>query len=209
MPDELAVSFTADVDEAQQRELATVLGLNDIDDSRYPERVTNVAKAAFEEIVAWATARDRPSVTSEIERRRVLRLFAEIRREPVTVEALVDELAFTEGRARTMVSRMRYSDARMLRGLAYRAAHDDLVARVSAREAKDGMKSVRLPKATYEAVREAEAEILLHDPPDTAKVIDATSRRYDVACTATVAMWQLVIDRLESMATALGVGGDD
>src|SRR4051812_24000531 len=109
-----------DIDVPDEDELARVLGLESAADPEFPPRLEKLAAVALDELAAWATGRRRDSVVGEIERRRVLRLYADIRGQPATIERLVEELGFTESRARTMVGRLRFSDARRLRRLPLR-----------------------------------------------------------------------------------------
>jgi hypothetical protein len=194
-----------DVDIADGADLARLLGLESAADAEFPSRVAELAAVAFEEVSAWATGRRRDSTLGEIERRRVLRLFAEIRRQPATIERLVEELGFTESRARTMVGRLRFSDARLLRGLTLREAHGDLEDRRANAVHVAQQLQVNLPKSTYAAVREAESDILLdeHGKYPGATAVNATVRGY-VVCLATEKMWRLVSNWLDTRATELG-----
>jgi L-seryl-tRNA selenium transferase len=121
------------------------VGVSDPSSQEFRDRVARLATEAFTEYADWATLRRRHASTSEIHRGRVLALFADTREEPEAVEKLVDELAFPETRARTLVARLKFSDAKRLRKLALKQGLDDLRTRLGATSAEDERKFVRLP----------------------------------------------------------------
>ncbi|HEX2087390.1 MAG TPA: hypothetical protein VHF89_17035 [Solirubrobacteraceae bacterium] len=198
-------TVTFDVDLGDLDAFAALLGLPNAQHPDFAPRLAALAKHAFAERADWLTGRDRPGQTGELDRRRVLHLFATVRNQAVTVERLVDELGFPETRAKTLISRLRYSDAKTLRGLAIRAAHDDLQARHAAAEPdENSRRTVYLPRETFLAVREAESALILAGPADDVRAIDTTGRLSAIGATTTDGMWGLVMDWLDTTATSLG-----
>lgn len=140
--------------------LARALGTSPDDSAAFSKAEKNLREAAYEEIVDWILGRRRFESISALDRHRVITIFAKIRQEAPTVEALANEFEISESRAVSMVSRMRYGDARLIRGLAYRAAIQELEVQIPAGTEDHGQRLVWVSTDTARLVDEANGSIM-------------------------------------------------
>ena len=195
----------------ERRALIRSLGLED-DGPEFGKRLAVLAQLALEEWVDWIVGRHRFNSVSENDKARVLRLFLDVRKEPPTLQVLVNDLGIPEGRGTSMLSRMRYGDARRLRALGYRKTHSDLSGRLQGDEESGGRKTLFIEKQSWDYIQEAAWEIMR----DTAK--HAKGQQYEGAefpegsvdrwggtCKASVGMWDYILDWLDQRATEGGM----
>jgi hypothetical protein len=147
--------------QAEERRLAIALGVSPDDQSAVDDAKKELANLAYDEFVDWILGRRRFESVSALDRHRVLSLFALIRKEAPTVEALANELEISESRAVSMLARMRYGDARTIRALAYQAAKAELEVRVPEGDTNDGLRLVWVTADTGRLVDEANGSIML------------------------------------------------
>jgi hypothetical protein len=106
-----------DLNDQQVEALTSALGLRSTEDQDLVKRQAEAFRnEAVLEWIRWIGGR-RLASSSDLDRERVLTLYGRIRRDSPTVQKLADELGFSETRARTMVSRMRYGSAHVLQEL--------------------------------------------------------------------------------------------
>jgi hypothetical protein len=98
------------------------------------ERLQKVQTLALTEWLEWAAARQRHNSLSELDATRILNLFLTVRHAPPTVEALVEQLAIPQGRATSMVGRMKYGKARELIKLSFVEAAREVEQRLKSEE---------------------------------------------------------------------------
>ena len=149
-----------ELSEAEKRRLAAALGTSVDDPEKFASAEEQLREVAYDEMVDWILGRRRFESTSALDRHRVLTLFAEVREQAPTVEALANDLDIAESRAVSMLSRMRYGDARLIRGLTYRAAVTELEAQIAAGDAEQGQKLVWVSADTGRLVDEANGSIM-------------------------------------------------
>ena len=149
-----------ELSESEKRRLAVALGTSADDPDAFAAAEEKLREAAYDELVDWILGRRRFDSSSALDRHRVLVLFARIRQEAPTVEALANELDISESRAVSMLSRMRYGDARLIRGLTYRAAVTELEAQIAGGIAEHGQKLVWVSSDTGRLVDEANGSIM-------------------------------------------------
>jgi hypothetical protein len=134
----------------------------------------------------------------------VLSLFLEVRQAPPTVELLVEDLAIPQGRATSMVGRMKYGKARELVRMSYIAADRDVRKRLGDVKAVDETKTIFVSGEVLDRVREVETDILLADaavyPAKEKLNVDPAGRRGGIVTTS-IKMWDYVLQELKQKAT--------
>lgn len=194
-----------DIENAADRQsLARVVGCDPEDRNALGELLRKLQTLALAEWLAWATARRRFNSLSELDADRVLGLFLEVRQAAPTVELLVEELAIPQGRATSLVGRMKYGKARQLIRMSYVAAERDVRKRLEDAEAVEETKTVFVSGDILERIREVETDILLADgtvfPAKEKLNVDTAGRRTAIVTTST-AMWNYVLAQLKMKAT--------
>ena len=121
--DDLTASLKSagyDFDDVRDRQaLANYVGCRPDDLAALTARLKQVQMLALNEWLGWAGARGRFNSLSELDTSRVLDLFLTVRQEAPTVEALVEQLAIPQGRATSMIGRMKYGKARELMKMSF------------------------------------------------------------------------------------------
>ena len=105
-----------DIKELSHPVLQRALGLSGLPYPEVTRRRNEFARLAVAEWVDWLTSKRRVDSIPALERDRLVRIFALIRNESPTVQALAEQFAIPEGRAIAMRARMRYGAARWIRG---------------------------------------------------------------------------------------------
>jgi hypothetical protein len=175
---------------------------------KFAERLEGLAGLALREYLLWITGRRRFNSIPESDGTRVRSIFLELRGEPPTVEQLVDGFGFSEPRATSLLSRLRYGDARKLRVLAYAAAAKTIEASQASASEEDGRKTLYLPRDVWDIANEASWHIM-SQPEKQAKAgeyegaewPEASVTRYGCTVRASSAMWNHVVRWLEQAGT--------
>lgn len=149
--EQLADAIPLNEDDLDQ--LAQALGISKDDVEAFEERLASLSEFALHEYVDWILARRRFESPSALDRHRILEIFGSIREEAPTVEKLVDDLGVSESRAVSLLSRLRYGHARLVRRLQYKAAATEI------------RECLQIPE-------EHEARLHLGVTPDTGRIID-------------------------------------
>jgi hypothetical protein len=183
----------------EKRRLAIALGtLPDADD--FAERIEALKEVAFEELVDWILERRRFDSVSAIDRARVLQVFGVIRKEAPTVETLANELGISESRAVSLLSRLRYGDARTVRYLTMTAAVHDLATQLEHATEHSERKHVWVKAETGRVVDEANTAIMLDQTGrapggkfEGAELAERTeAKRTGQLWSASPKMWELI-----------------
>lgn len=139
--------------------LAAMLGTT-VGAADYSEKLEQLKELAFEEYVEWLLARRRFESVSALDHKRVLEVFSKIRGEAPSVSILANEFDLSESRAVSMLSRMRYGNARVIRQLQYEAARRELRAQREGVGLDNGLNYLWLKRETARIVEEANTSIM-------------------------------------------------
>lgn len=199
--------------EVEMQRLARALGTTPESDE-FAARVEALTKEAVREVVDWILARRRFESISALERHRILHIFGKIRREAPNVESLSNELDITESRAVSLVSRMRFGAARLIRALQYESAKEELEAQLATSEEHSGRKYVWVRAETGRLVEEANTAIMMdqagrraggrYEGAEKAERVDAT--RTGQSWAASERMWEYIRSWLQAQADEAGEG---
>ena len=148
-----------DLDVAEDRQALGQLVGCDPADAAFLQRLQKVIEIAVNEWLSWAIASRRFNTLSELDTDRVLRLFLEVRHAAPTVEALVEQLAMPQGRATSMISRMKYGQARQLLRLSFESALHEVQTRLKSTKEDNGAKQITVTRETLDRLRDAEFDI--------------------------------------------------
>jgi hypothetical protein len=197
----------------EKQRLAAALGTT-VASEVFAERVVLLEQIALDEYVDWLLSVRRFETAAALDRHRILELFGTVRQEAPTVESLADDLDISESRAASLLSRMRYGDARLIRRLTYVAALAELQRQLASVEAFNNRKDVWVSAETGRAVSEANTAIMLdHDArkeggsfagAELAERPSAT--RTGQEWVASELMWELIIAWIEASVERLGDG---
>jgi hypothetical protein len=195
---------------ADRRALCRILGCADNDDDALARRLLQARALAFKEWVDWANAVQRFSSLSELDMFRVLNLFLKVRQTAPSVEALVEELAIPQGRATSMIGRMKYGQARELMRLSYQQAAADVQNRVNdAKEDVHHRKAIVVSREIVDRLQAIDYEIFSLPSRERTKggrfesaerIGIQPSGRYGATVTASKPMWQYLIAELNRRA---------
>jgi hypothetical protein len=194
-----------DVDVAEhQQVLGRLVGCEPTDPA-YSERLQKVIDLAVAEWLSWAVAEKRFSTLSELDTHRVLNLFLEIRQSAPTVEALVEELAIPQGRAISMISRMKYGRARQLLRLSFEAAAREVGTRLASAKEVSGERQITVTRETLDRLRDAEFDVF--SAPDgqyqSRQLLSVqSSGRLGAVVRTSVKTWEHLAASLASRASA-------
>lgn len=173
-------------------------------DSSFTDRLSELLTLALAEWLQWATARQRFNSLSELDASRVLNLFLKVRKTSPTVELLVEDLAIPQGRATSMIGRMKYGQARELLKLSFAAAAADVEDRVNQASENQRRKSITVSREVLDRLQEVEYAIFSSRKGNTfpsAETLAVTpSGRYGAIVTTSTAMWGYVITQLKDRA---------
>jgi hypothetical protein len=193
--------------------LAAALGTT-VDDEAFTQRVARLEQIALDEYVDWILSVRRFETPAALDRHRILELFGTVRQQAPTVESLANDLDISESRATSLLSRMRYGDARLIRRLTYVAANTELQKQLGSVEAFNNRKDVWVSAETGRAISEANTAIMLdHDArkeggrfagAELAERPSAT--RTGQEWVASERMWELILAWIEAAAERLGDG---
>lgn len=126
----------------------------------HEQRIDTLRELAFEEYVDWLLARKRFESVSALDHKRILEVFSRIRVEAPSVETLSNDFGISESRAVSMLSRMRYGSARIIRQLQYAAAGTEIQEQRQNVAAEDGLLFLWLRRETARIVEEANTAIM-------------------------------------------------
>jgi hypothetical protein len=174
-------------------------------------RLDALRQLAFTEYLQWATAARRFNSVSELDTARVLSLFLKVRKSPLTVEALVEDLAIPQARAASMIARMKYGEARALAALSFASAASDVDARLAEAKEEGHRKSITTSREVLDRLLEVEFAILQSSPKDFDKngkyesaeaLTVISSGRYGATVSTSTKMWGHVLAELKRRGTA-------
>jgi hypothetical protein len=148
------------VTEQERRRIAVALGTT-VDSEDFDDRVRELEQVALDELVDWILSRRRFESAAALDRHRVLAIYGAIRHQAPSVESLANDLDISESRAMSLVSRMRYGDARMIRRLTYEAAAREITDALALAQVRNGRKEIPVTAETGRVVDEANTAILL------------------------------------------------
>jgi hypothetical protein len=189
--------------DVNQRTLARIVGCEPTD-SDFTERLQEVITLAVAEWLGWAAASRRFNSLSELDTARVLNLFLEVRHAPPTVEALVEQLAIPQGRATSMIGRMKYGQARQLVRLSFVEAEREVRTRLAS-VPEGGQKTITVARETLDRLRDVEFEIFYAAETDyTGRellTVEPAGRLGALVKTSTK-MWEYILAHLADRATA-------
>jgi len=195
-----------DLNENEQAILARALG-TEKDSDDFESRLSELVGLAFQELTEWILGHQRFNSVTELDKNRILKLFLDVRKEPPTVESLVNEFGIPEGRAANMLARMRYGEARRLRTLTYEATSKKIATELPHAESIGGRKTIFLDRQTFDCVREANSEIMLDSASrkkggkfEGAEQIEGSPDRWGSHCTASTKMWSHIATWLKCRA---------
>lgn len=125
-------------------------------DQHFEEALSDLAIIALAELVDWITGRKRFSSIAELDAGRIMKVFLDIRRDMPDVEKVADQFAIPEARATSMLARMRYGEARLLRAERYRTCSEYLTRLVAETNVDDnGIKYLDVDKEELGVINEA------------------------------------------------------
>jgi hypothetical protein len=180
-----------------------ILGTTDA--STVADRLEAVRKVAFREFLEWAMARRRFNSVSELDTARVLALYVRVRREPATVESLVEQLAIPQGRATSMLARIKYGDGRALMAMSFEAAAKDVEARLKEVDETNRRKSITVSSDVVDRIQEVAFEIVSAPVADHNKggrfelaeeVTSLPSGRWGATVTTSTKTWGYIVSLL-------------
>jgi hypothetical protein len=148
------------LDDDQKQRLAAALGTT-AEDEAFAQRLATLEQIALDEYVDWILSIRRFETPAALDRHRILELFGRVRREAPTVERLANDLDISESRATSLLSRMRYGDARLIRHLTYEAALAELERQLASVTASNNRKDIWVTAETGRVVSEANTAIML------------------------------------------------
>ena len=148
-----------DLSDEEKLRLAAMLGTQ-ADAPDHEQRIDTLRQLAFEEYVDWLLARKRFESVSALDHKRILEVFSRIRVEAPSVETLSNDFGISESRAVSMLSRMRYGSARIIRQLQYAAAGTEIQEQRQNVAAEDGLLFLWLRRETARIVEEANTAIM-------------------------------------------------
>jgi hypothetical protein len=151
----------SELSESEERRLAIALGAAPDDETAVEKAKKELESLAYDEFVDWILGRRRFESVSALDRHRILNIFGRVRGQAPTVEVLANELDISESRAVSMLSRMRYGDARTIRALTYKAAAEEVATRWPEAHDEGGLKQVWVTADTGRLVDEANGSIML------------------------------------------------
>jgi hypothetical protein len=186
-----------------RKSLARIVGCQPDDRDALTQRLREVQTLALTEWLAWATARRRFSSLSELDAARVLGLFLEVRQAPPTVELLVEELAIPQGRATSMVGRMKYGRARELTKMSFVEAAREVRQRLGKEKEENKSKTINVSRAVLDRLRDVETDIFLADAttfPNRQTLKAEPLGRLGAIVVTTSAMWGFILDQLDARA---------
>jgi hypothetical protein len=201
-----------DLTEQESTRLAHALGTEPGSDA-YEERLALLGEVATEEFVDWILARRRFETVSAIDRHRILQIFARIRQQAPTIEALSNDLDISESRASSLLSRMRYGEARLIRGLIYNSAREEVSRQLESARDSGGRKFIWVTSDTGRVIDEANTAIMMDQVgrrPGGAfegaeKADRQESTRTGHLWSATDRMWEFIVVWIENQATQTGL----
>jgi hypothetical protein len=175
------------------------------DDGAFAERIARLRNHATTEYVEWLIGRKRFTSMSELDTDRILHLFLDVREQVPTVETLVSEIGLSAGRATSLLSRLRYGEARQLRKLAIKQAFTELEQQLAMVEENASRKTVWVPVEIFDIVFEA-AGAIMQAPEEhgrkrkweQAEMPTGNRSRFVSTVTASTKMWSHVIGLLKS-----------
>lgn len=200
-----------DLSKEEEQRLAAMLGA-DVGTADYEARVEKLKELAFAEYVDWLLARRRFESVSALDHKRILEVFSQIRREAPSVAILANEFDVSESRAVSMLSRMRYGNARIIRQLAREAACRELKEQRQTASLDNGLNYLWLRRETARLVEEANTSIMRdtesRKPGGKYEGAELARRtepgRFDEQWATTPKMWDLI----EAWIGAQSSGGD-
>jgi hypothetical protein len=177
------------------------------DNAEVAARMQVVRSLAFGEFIDWALARRRFSSISELDSSRVLALYLRVRRQPLTAESLVEDLAIPQARATNMVGRLKYGEARALAALSFAAAAAKVEARLEDVSEAGGRKSITVDREVVDRIGEVaflimSAPVAEHnrggrfESAEQPTVIP--SGKWGATVTASTKMWGYIVSELRT-----------
>jgi hypothetical protein len=191
--------------------LAAGLG-TEVDSEAFAERVELLEQIALDEYVEWILSLRRFETSAALDRHRILELFGKVRQQAPTVESLADDLDISESRATSLLSRMRYGDARLIRRLTYVAAQAELRRQLASVEPFNNRKDVWVSAETGRTISEANTAIMLDHGArkDGGRFAGAelaerpSATRTGQEWVASERMWDLILAWIQAAAERLG-----
>lgn len=197
-----AAGFALDKDQHRQT-LADIVGCEPTDPG-FNERIQKVVVIAVSEWLEWAAASRRFNTVSELDTGRVLKLFLEVRQAPPTVEALVEQLAIPQGRATSMIGRMKYGQARQLVRLSFAEAEREVSSRLQSEQEHGGLKTITVTRETLDRLRDVEFEIFYAPETEYSErellTVEPAGRGGAIVRTS-ASMWGYILDHLSRRGT--------
>ncbi len=89
-------------------------------DSLFEDRLSKLAIQGLIELADWILGRKRFGTITESDMNRVLKIFLEIRQDAPTLQSLTEDFGIPETRGRSMLSRMNYGEARVMKMMSYK-----------------------------------------------------------------------------------------
>jgi len=175
------------------------------DDAELEARLQAVRSLAFGEFIDWALARRRFSSVSELDSSRVLALFLRVRRQPLTAESLVEDLAIPQAGATYMVGRLKYGEGRALTALSFAAAATEVQARLAEVSEVDSRKSIIVDRDVVDRIGEVAFAIMSAPVADhnrggrfecAEQPTKISSGRWGATVTASTKMWGYIVSEL-------------
>lgn len=193
-----------DLNKTEDRQsLARIVGSQPDDLPALTGRLQKVQALALTEWLEWAAARQRYNSLSELDTSRVLSLFLNVRLAPPTVELLVEELAIPQGRATSMLGRMKYGKARELIKMSFVEAAREVRQRLDQEKEENSSKTINVSRAVLDRLRDVETDIFLADaatfPNKQTLRAEPLGRGGAIVVTST-AMWGFILAQLDARA---------
>lgn len=193
-----------DLSKAEDRQsLARIVGCQPDDLPALTDRLQKVQTLALTEWLGWAAARQRYSSLSELDTSRVLNLFLTIRQAPPTVELLVEQLAIPQGRATSMIGRMKYGQARELTRLSFVDAAREVQKRLATTKEANNRKAITVSREIIDRLQDVEFAIFSDADafPRRENLIVAPSGRLGGTVLTSSPMWNYVVAELTKRGT--------
>jgi hypothetical protein len=175
------------------------------DEADFVRKLRDFRESALAEYVNWLVGRTRFTSLAELDTYRILHLFLDIRVEVPTVESLVDEIGLSVGRATSLLSRLRYGEARALRALVLRQSLAEITKKLGGATEESHRKAIWVKPEVFDVVFETAITIMLAPEEQgpgkkwvRAEMPEGTRSRYGQPITATMEMWKYIMDLIQA-----------
>ncbi len=179
--------------------LRNLLG-EDINDTEINKKVEELKKLAFEEWVEWITGSYRPNSISENITDRIFKIYIFLKEDIPKIEELVNYFNIPSGRARYIISVMKYGGHPKLKELSRKKLKSLLEEAIKGKEEHETITPF-IEKALLDELAFIEHEILHKDEnSEYERYKELEGRRsFGLECSMTVKSAKLIIDKIRQL----------